>query len=150
MMDMLGGLYALFFCLLLIKLANVIRNSFLNEDFRQSFVKILVNPSRIHCVLCLSLTKICNSKNLRPESEDFLLNFWMLRTKKGWRLSRAKRRKDLKKNSFRLFRIILANLISDFYTNLINYIFYNNYIIKSRFFKKKYSVCGDRRCISDT
>ena len=119
------------------KLARVIRNSFLNADFRHSVVKILVNPSRIHCVLCLSLTKICNSKNLRPESEDFLLNFWMLRTKKGWRLSRAKRRKDLKKNSFRLFRIILANLISDFYTNLINYIFYNNYIIKSRLFNKE-------------
>ena len=94
------------------KLEKIIQNSFLNGDFRQSIVKILVNPLRIHCVLCLSLTKICYSKNLRPESEDFSLDFWLLRTKKGWRLSRAKHRKALKKTSFRLFRIILANLIN--------------------------------------
>ena len=50
------------------------------------------------------------TKNLRSENEDFSLDFWMLRTKEGKRLSRAKRRKALKKNTFGLFRIIFANL----------------------------------------
>ena len=110
MMDMLGGLYALFFCLLLIKLANVIRNSFLNEDFRQSFVKILVNPKGFTVFCASAWQKSSVQKIFDLKAEDFILDFWLLSTREGWRLSRAKHRKAFKRNVFRLFRIISANL----------------------------------------
>ena len=60
--------------------------------------------------MCLILTKIRYSKNLRPENKEFLLDFCFLRTTKGYRLSRTKERKALKINIFRLFRITFANL----------------------------------------
>ena len=58
------------------RVTGIIRTRFLQADFRRYFVKILENPQRIFCVLCLVSSKILTVKNLRPEDEVFLLDFW--------------------------------------------------------------------------
>ena len=58
-----------------LRVAGIIRIRFLRADFRQLFVKILANPIRICCVLCLDLPKIRSEKNLRPESANLLWIF---------------------------------------------------------------------------
>ncbi len=58
------------------RVTDIIRTRFLQADFRRYFVKILENPQRIFCVLCLVSSKILTVKNLRPEDEVFLLDFW--------------------------------------------------------------------------
>ena len=59
-----------------LRVIGIIRTRFLQVDFRRYFVKILENPQRIFCVLCLVSPKIHTVKNLRPENELFLLDFW--------------------------------------------------------------------------
>ena len=62
--------------IVMLRVTDIIRPRFLQADFRRYFVKILENPQRIFCVLCLVSSKILTVKNLRPEDEVFLLDFW--------------------------------------------------------------------------
>ena len=58
------------------RVMNIIRTRFLQVDFRQLIVKILANPYRICCVFALICQKSNTVKNLRPEIQRFLLDFW--------------------------------------------------------------------------
>ena len=92
------------------RVTGIIQTRFLQVDFRQSFVKILANPSRICCVLCLGSPKISSVKNLRPESANFCMIFGWWGRRKADAFQNRSAEKRVKIHAFGRVRVILVTL----------------------------------------